>query len=70
MELDLLELEFETHEGPELARWIDKLRALVREHGRVRIRECPQMLAHTLYKAGMLRDGSIELVSVREEEPY
>ncbi|EDM79416.1 hypothetical protein PPSIR1_02646 [Plesiocystis pacifica SIR-1] len=34
------------------------------------MRACPQMLAHTLYKAGLLRGGSIELVDVREEEPY
>lgn len=66
--VDLCELELDT--GLELARWVDELRALVRRHGRVRVRACPQMLAHTLYKAGLLRDGRIELVETREEEPY
>lgn len=67
LELDLDELELDT--GVELARWVDELRARVREHGRIRVRACPQMLAHTLYKAGLLRDGRIELIEVREEEP-
>jgi hypothetical protein len=68
VELDLAELELAS--GVEVARWVDELRARARTHGRVRVRACPQMLAHTLYKAGLLRDGSIELVDVRQEEPY
>ena len=68
VELDLAELELER--GVDVARWVDELRARAREHGRLRVRACPQMLAHTLYKAGLLRDGRIELVEVREEEPY
>ncbi|MEX1363769.1 MAG: hypothetical protein AB1Z98_11620 [Nannocystaceae bacterium] len=66
--LELAELDVD--DGPELARLVTRLRALAREHGRLQLRDCPQMLAHTLYKAGLLRDGRIELVSVREEEPY
>jgi len=70
--LDLGELEFtaDTAGGVELARWVDRLRALVREHDRLSVHRCPQMLAHTLYKTGLLRDGRIELIDVREEEPY
>lgn len=67
-ELDLDDLELD--EGVEVARWIDRIRALLRAHGRVRVRACPQMLAHTLYKTGMLRDGRVELIAVRNEEPY
>ena len=67
-ELDLAELEFER--GVELTHWVDEVRARLRTHGRLRVRHCPQMLAHTLYKVGMLRDGRLELVDTREEEPY
>ncbi len=67
--LDLAELE--TGTGAELAATVDELRA--RAAGtRLILRNCPQMLAHTLYKAGLLRRGDLvlELESVREEEPY
>jgi hypothetical protein len=33
------------------------------------VRACPQMLAHTLYKAALLGDA-IALESVRDEEAY
>lgn len=71
-EIDLGELEFaaDADAGVDLARWVDRLRAQLREHGRLSIHRCPQMLAHTLYKVGMLRDGRISLIDVREEEPY
>jgi len=67
-ELDLAELELER--GVELTRWVDAIRQHLREHRRVRICSCPQMLAHTLYKVGMLGDPRLELVDTREEEPY
>ena len=61
--------EWETGTGAELAAMVDELRA--RAAGtRLMLRDCPQMLAHTLYKAGLLRSGHIVLESVREEEPY
>ncbi|MCH9687041.1 MAG: hypothetical protein K0V04_36740 [Deltaproteobacteria bacterium] len=66
--LELAELDID--DGPELARLVTRVRALAAQHGAVQIRDCPQLLAHTLYKTGDLRDGRIELCSVREEEPY
>jgi hypothetical protein len=66
--LDLGELEVD--DGPELARLVTRLRALVDEHGALALHGCPQLLAHTLYKVGMLRSGRIRLISVRDEEPY
>jgi hypothetical protein len=71
-EIDLgdLDLDLERDAGLAVARWVDELRALAREHGSIRVLACPQMLAHTLYKAGLLRDGRIELLDVRDEEPY
>mgnify|MGYP001241450061 CR=1 FL=1 len=65
--LDLAELE--TGTGAELAATVDELRARA-AGARVILRNCPQMLAHTLYKAGLLRRGDIVLESVREEKPY
>ena len=65
-ELDLAELELER--GVDVARWIDHLRAQRNTHGRLRVRNCPQMLAHTLYKAGLLRDGGrMQLTTPRNE---
>lgn len=62
--------EVEVDDGPALARMVSRLRALVDEHGALELHACPQLLAHTLYKAGLLRSGRIALVSVRDEEPY
>ena len=47
-----------------------RLRVLAQEHDAVELHACPQLLAHTLYKAGALRSGRIRLASVRDEEPY
>lgn len=65
--LDLVELD--TGTGAELAALVDELRARAAGAGLI-LRNCPQMLAHTLYKAGLLRRGHIVLESVRDEEPY
>lgn len=54
--------------GAVVAAWVDRLRAAATA-GPVTIRNCPQLLAHTLYKAALL-GGPIVLESVREEEPY
>jgi hypothetical protein len=67
LELDLDELELDT--GIEVAREVDELRALAVVRVVV-LHHCPQMLAHTLYKAGLLRGGRIVVASMREEEPY
>lgn len=36
----------------------------------LRIIHAPQLLAHNLYRVGLLLQGGIVLVAVREEEPY
>jgi hypothetical protein len=66
--LDLGELDVD--DGPELARLVTRLRSLLEVHEALALHGCPQLLAHTLYKAGMLRSGRIRLISVRDEEPY
>lgn len=74
MVLDLEDVDVD--DGPELARMVSDLRrraAQLRQQGEVLVlRHCPQMLAHTLYKAGVLVRGELELEldTVRNEEPY
>lgn len=63
---DLDDVDADT--GAAVAAWVDRLRAAA-ARGPVVVRSCPQMLAHTLYKAALL-GGPIVLESVREEEPF
>lgn len=67
LELDLDELELE--DGVAVAEAVNGLRALAARAGPVRVREAPQMLAHTLYKVGALDRAAIQLLSTRAEEP-
>lgn len=60
--------EVDADSGATVALWVDRLRAAA-ARGPVVVRNCPQMLAHTLYKAALL-GGPIALESVREEEPF
>ena len=64
--LDFDELELD--DGSAVAETINVLRALLM-HSRVVVRNAPQMLAHTLYKTGMLRDARLALHTPRVEEP-
>ncbi|MCB9700814.1 MAG: hypothetical protein H6711_02850 [Myxococcales bacterium] len=66
-DVDLEEVEGDAGEILALVR---ALRQAVAAGHRVEVHACPQMLAHTLYKAGILAAGGIALVSVRDEEPY
>ncbi|MCB9758909.1 MAG: hypothetical protein H6739_03645 [Alphaproteobacteria bacterium] len=64
--LDMAELELE--DGVSVARMITALRALAARHGPLQLRAAPQMLAHTLYKAGILNTGAVALEAPRQEE--
>lgn len=64
-----LEMEdAELTDGLAVTRMVDALRLLLERFNRVRLARAPQMLAHTLYKTGALRDGRLELIEPREEE--
>jgi anti-anti-sigma regulatory factor len=65
LELEDLVLE----DGAAVAEAVNALRELGR-HTRVVVRHAPQLLAHTLYKTGMLRSQRFELAEPRQEEPY
>lgn len=64
---DLAEVDADT--AAEVLAWVERLRAAA-ARGPVVVERCPQMLAHTLYKAGLLGTPALVLASVREEEPY
>jgi anti-anti-sigma regulatory factor len=66
--IDLEALEIE--DGPALARLVTKLKRESEQGPPLVLVHCPQMLAHTLYKAGVLGAGRIRIGSMREEEPY
>jgi hypothetical protein len=65
--IDLGEVEID--DGPSLARLVTSLRRRAEQGLPLMLVQCPQMLAHTLYKAGVLGAGRIRIASVREEEP-
>lgn len=68
VDVDLDDVEIDR--GADVVELVNALRDAGSEGRRVVVRGCPQLLAHTLYKAGILREGWLELASVREEEPY
>lgn len=64
--LDLDDLELD--DGSAVAQAVNALRRLL-QHGAVVIHHAPQMLAHTLYKAGLLDDQRLRLETPRVDEP-
>jgi hypothetical protein len=65
--LDLLDLDLE--DGVSVAETVNALRILLAHHGTMTLLHAPQMLAHTLYKIGMLQDGRLVLIRPRVESP-
>ncbi|MDG1480927.1 MAG: hypothetical protein P8R54_15130 [Myxococcota bacterium] len=65
--LDLLDLDLE--DGVSVAETVNALRILLAHHGTMTLLHAPQMLAHTLYKIGMLQDGQLVLIRPRVESP-
>ena len=57
-------------DGVGVTTMINAIRHLLERTNKVIIIAAPQMLAHNLYRVGMLADSRIELVDIREEEPY
>lgn len=67
-ELNLAELDIE--DGVAATHAVNTIRLLCLRVPQLRLVASPQLLAHTLYRTGMLAAGGIELVAMREEEPY
>lgn len=67
--LDLAGLEIHDSEGIGAA--VDAVRKLLQHTPALTILHAPHLLAHTLYRIGMLEPGGrLELVEPRQEEPY
>ncbi len=60
-DLDLLD-------GAAVAETVNAIREILSNGRPMQIHRSPQMLAHTLYKTGMLKDGRITLIDPVEEE--
>ena len=62
---------FDVTDGVGVATAINAIRHLLERTEKISIIAAPQILAHNLYRVGMLEaDSRIELVDMREEEPY
>ena len=67
--VELLMEDAELIDGVSVTRMVEAVRCLLRNFDQVRLIYSPQMLAHSIYKVGMLKGGAgLELVDPREEE--
>jgi hypothetical protein len=67
--VELMMEEAELTDGLSVTRMVDAVRLLVDRFDQVRLIRSPQMLAHSIYRLGMLTEGTcLELVEPREEE--
>ena len=62
--------ETDVVDGKGVAVFTTLVRDSLRDGRRITLRNAPQMVAHTLYKVGLLEDERLTLVDPREEEPY
>lgn len=63
-------LAFDIADGVGVTTMINAIRHLLERTEKITIIAAPQLLAHNLYRVGMLADSRIKLVDMREEEPY
>ena len=66
--LDLSELDIE--DGVAATHMVNAVRMLRSRVARLQIVAAPQVLAHNLYRTGLLAQGGIELEAMREDEAY
>ena len=67
MDLDLVDLEIE--EGLSMVRTLHSIRQHLQSGFHLTLRRPPQMIAHNLYRIGLLNHPLLHLESVRMEEP-
>jgi anti-anti-sigma regulatory factor len=64
-------LEFDVEDGIAIATAINAIRQLLSQSKKLKLIAAPQILCHNLYRVGLLELGTrIELVAMREDEPY
>jgi anti-anti-sigma regulatory factor len=62
---------FDVDDGIGVATAINGLRDLLKRVDRLQLTGAPQILAHNLYRVGLLESNSaIELIDMRQDEPY
>lgn len=66
--LDLAKLDLDGSEA--VLEAVDAIRRLLASSGRLTVCNSPQILAHALYRIGLLENGTLELTDTRQEEPY
>lgn len=66
--LELAGLEIPDSAG--IAAAIEALRLLLQRTPSLTVVHSPHLLAHTLYRLGLLEEGRLALVEPRQEEPY
>lgn len=62
--------EFDIDDGVAATQAVNALRLLCAQVPVLRIDSAPQVLAHNLYRTGLLAQGNIELIDMREDEAY
>jgi hypothetical protein len=67
-----IEITFESEDltPVAIAALVDAVDSWLAAGRRVRLIEAPQMLAHTLYKVGRLKNSALLAIEVRRTEPY
>lgn len=69
--ISVLELaEFDIEDGVAATHAVNAVRLLQSRVQLLRIEAAPQVLAHNLYRTGLLQDGGLELKDMREDEAY
>ena len=62
---------FDVEDGVGVAIAINALRDLLKRVGKLQLLGAPQILCHNLYRVGLLdAHSAIELIDMREDEPY
>lgn len=61
--------DFDIADGVAATQAVNMVRHLLASHS-LSIYGAPQVLAHNLYRTGLLREGRITLLAMREDEPY
>ncbi|MCE7908405.1 MAG: hypothetical protein DYH02_08580 [Candidatus Omnitrophica bacterium COP1] len=66
--LDLAELDFE--EGAAVALLVDQIKQYLKRDGRLDLFQAPQVLAHNLYRVGLLTHPRLTLTQTRMDEAH